>query len=485
MKKNKCDKITIEQIINDFYQNNDIINYLIDEDDDYLEINNNYQIEEDKLMELTTIVLDIYREIYSELSLSEIQEVKYKIMEKIQERLKYEINKLQSPKYNIETLDKLEKQIKFLDTIPQPAQRTPEWYTFRNNRLTASDLGTAMNINPYSQMEKLIMKKCGEEMPFVTNSAITHGVKFEDVAIAVYQQRNRVIVKEYGCIPHPEIEFFGASPDGIVNYESENKNYVARMLEIKCPKSRPQTGFPPNYYEAQVQGQLEVCDLEWCDFLECDIKEYRNRDEFIKDCNDSYSKDSEDYIQYRKNNMEKGAILEIYNQDLKKMEYKYPNIDFNLEQLDKWIEDNIDIILDSDNLEYVNTTYWKLDKYTVTLIKRDRDWFLNKAFPCIENFWNQVLYYREHGIDKLHTKIKDAKIKKQINKQTGNSQSIEKFIVKSPGPTDKDKNNDSDKDANKKFVLDENIDFRDTINNDKLKKKNFKKDYLDKFDFLD
>ena len=78
MKKNKCDKITIEQIIDDFYQNNDIINYLIDEDDDYLEINNNYQIDEDKLIELTTIVLDIYREIYSELSLSEIQEVKYK-----------------------------------------------------------------------------------------------------------------------------------------------------------------------------------------------------------------------------------------------------------------------------------------------------------------------------------------------------------------------------------------------------------------------
>ena len=482
MKKNKYDKISIELLINDFYLNNDIVNYLIDNDEDYQEISNDYQVDMEKLMSITTLVLELYRQIYNELTLEEIQDVKYKIMDKIQERLKYEINKLQSPIYLPETLESLEKQIKYLDTIPQPAQRTPEWYEFRNNRLTASDLGTAMNINPYSQMDKLIMKKCGEEQPFVVNSAITHGVKFEDVAIAVYQKRNRVIVEEYGCIPHPEINFFGASPDGIVNYRSENKDYVARMLEIKCPKSRPQTGFPPDYYEAQVQGQLEVCDLEWCDFLECDIKEYGNREDFLKDSNIEYSSDTKEYIQYREKGMEKGAILELYNHDLKKMEYKYPDINYTLKELDEWIETNIDIILDSDNLEYVNTTYWKLDNYTVTLIRRDKEWFLNKAYPCIENFWNQVLYYREHGIDKLHTKIKDAKKKKIIDKKTGNSQSIEKFIIKSPNTSTSVNTCKTEK----QFVLDENIDFRDTLANlDTGKKKYTKKDYLDKFDFLD
>ena len=35
------------------------------------------------------------------------------------------------------------------------------------------------------------------------------------------------------------------------------------MLEIKCPKSRKLNGFVPEYYLAQVQGQLEVCDLEY------------------------------------------------------------------------------------------------------------------------------------------------------------------------------------------------------------------------------
>ena len=181
-------------MINDFYLNNDIVNYLIDNDEDYQEISNDYQVDMEKLMSITTLVLELYRQIYNELTLEEIQDVKYKIMDKIQERLKYEINKLQSPIYLPETLESLEKQIKYLDSIPQPAQRTPEWYEFRNNRLTASDLGTAMNINPYSQMDKLIMKKCGEEQPFVVNSAITHGVKFEDVAIAVYQ-KNKTQIK--------------------------------------------------------------------------------------------------------------------------------------------------------------------------------------------------------------------------------------------------------------------------------------------------
>ena len=53
------------------------------------------------------------------------------------------------------------------------------------------------------------------------------------------------------------IDYFGASPDGIVSYESKNKDYVGRMLEIKCPKSRKIDGIIPIGYYYQIQGQLE------------------------------------------------------------------------------------------------------------------------------------------------------------------------------------------------------------------------------------
>ena len=181
-----------------------------------------------------------------------------------------------SPIYENVEIERLKLIIKELKKIPQPEQRTPEWYVFRNGRLTASDLGAVMGYNPYEQYKNVVLKKCGLEMPFVTNRAIKHGVKYEEIVTMIYSFRNDLEVFEYGCIPHPTIPHFGASPDGIVDSGSNNKDYIGRMLEIKCPTGRPITGFCPEYYWAQVQGQLEVCDLKYCDFVECYIEEYKS-----------------------------------------------------------------------------------------------------------------------------------------------------------------------------------------------------------------
>ena len=305
------------------------------------------------------------------------------------------------PIYNNDDLIDLTQKIELIKKIPQPTQRSEEWYIYRNNRLTASDLGTAMNINPYSSREKLILKKCGHEEPFVPGPAIEHGVKYEDVAIEIYSKRNNVNVVEYGCIPHPTIPFFGASPDGIIDYNSQNKNYIGRMLEIKCPKSRPITGYPPDYYFAQVQGQLEVCDLEYCDFLECDIQEY-NKSNYLSDI---YEND----FSLRSNGLEKGVLIEQYNHVKKKMEYIYAPRFKDLEELEQWEDQLIDKILHDNNLEYIKTTYWKLVNYCTTLIIRDRELF-EDAYLYIKKFWDDVLKYRKNGIESLIKPKKEKKI---------------------------------------------------------------------------
>ena len=69
-----------------------------------------------------------------------------------------EIN-LKGSVYDAEKLVELKEQIKYLDTVPQPAQRSEEWYAFRKARLTASDFGTAVGINPYSDRKKLLRKE--------------------------------------------------------------------------------------------------------------------------------------------------------------------------------------------------------------------------------------------------------------------------------------------------------------------------------------
>ena len=294
-------------------------------------------------------------------------------------------NRVLDPEYNESDIKYLRKKIKHLETIPQPEQRSEEWYEFRNNRLTASDFYSVIDKKSLSKVKQLIYKKCGGDVPFLTNDAILHGVKFEPIATSIYEKKNNLVILEFGCIPHSLIDFFGASPDGIVSYDSINKNYIGRMLEIKCPKSRKITGIIPPGYFAQIQGQLEVCDLQYCDFLECDFQIYQ-KDDYLADTSHEF----------------KGVIVELYNTKLSKPIYHYYDDKDDLEKWEKQIIDTI-FAVGNDGLEYVGTTYWYLNKYNVVLVERDLKYF-SSNYENIENFWKEVLKYREIGIDKLDYK---------------------------------------------------------------------------------
>jgi putative phage-type endonuclease len=354
-------------IINDVFDNNDL------EGDDLYD---NTIYEEIKMM-----VLEIYSQINPITNSSDVSEVEQHINTLLYQRQ----NMVKDPIYCESDLLYLEAKIKHLAQIPQPEQRSEEWYIFRNNRLTASDFYSVMDGGAISRRNELIMKKCGEEMPFLTNAAILHGIKFEDMAVKIYEKQNNVKVNEFGCLPHSTIPFFGASPDGIVSYESINKNYVGRMLEIKCPKSRKITGIIPDGYFAQIQGQLEVCDLEYCDYLECDFQMYASKDEFFKD-----------------DIREKGIIVEFYDTNLKKNLNYYATEDHikSYDLFKQWEDSLLSKIYDNENLEYLTTTYWYLNKLNVVLVKRDKSYF-TKNYINIKQFWDDVLKYREIGLETL------------------------------------------------------------------------------------
>ena len=73
---------------------------------------------------------------------------------------------------------------------------------------------------------------------------------------------------------------FGASPDGI--------NDLGTMVEIKTPYRRRVDGNIPNGYMLQMQGQMAVCGLEECDFVDATIKmDYRSLDAYLMDIADS------------------------------------------------------------------------------------------------------------------------------------------------------------------------------------------------------
>lgn len=334
--------------------------------------------------------------------------------------------RVKPPRYSPKQIKSIEEQIKFLKTIPQPEQRTPEWYKFRNNRLTASDLGTIIGVNPYETYNKIVQKKCGFEAPFFMNKHIKRGVKYEEVITNIYEFRNKVKVFEYGCIPHPTIGHFGASPDGIVDSCSENKNYIGRMLEIKCPGARPITGFCPEYYYAQVQGQLEVCDLELCDFVECKIEDYESKMDYFDDFY-LLPDGSVDY-HYSKSGLEKGIVIEAYDKSKGKEKYYYGKLGMNYQQAYLWEQDIIEnSILTDDNLDYLNTTYWYATEYNELLIHRRKEWFHRKCIPLINKFWEDVQHYRTKPMEEIESLVKTAKKKEEPPK-------IDSFVTTNAPP---------------------------------------------------
>ncbi len=177
-------------------------------------------------------------------------------------------------------------QIEILNKIPQMLQRSPEWFESRKMRITASEIGSVLGVNPYKSRnvfwkEKLSILRGEPEKERKYSFISEHGVKYEPVVQNIIRKRfpeNPFPLYEYGMICHPTISFLGASPDGVL--------FDGTMVEIKCPPTRvisPYTIVP--YYYSQMQLQMECCNFDRCEFIECKIYEYKNENSFMIDSN--------------------------------------------------------------------------------------------------------------------------------------------------------------------------------------------------------
>lgn len=286
---------------------------------------------------------------------------------------------------NIYTIRK--EKLKKLKLLELPEQRSPEWYAMRKEKLTASSIASAIGKCHFTTREELILSKI-EDKPYESNPITEWGVKYEDIAILFYEELYNVKVLDFGLIPHPTFKAFGASPDGICD-DTGNDEYVSRMVEIKCPPKRKFTKTCPPHYLMQVQGQLEVCDLDHCDFFQVKIEEYENYEEYEKDIfvNDDQIIPGRTYLNYPK-----GVTVSYRKKDELKLTYLYPNLNMTNEGYNDWIkEKKIEIIDNGD--EYVESKWWKITRFECTLIERDYNW------------WNENV---EH-ILKFYTDMEDCK----------------------------------------------------------------------------
>jgi putative phage-type endonuclease len=322
---------------------------------------------------------------------------------------------------------KFQEQFMMLYNTPQPEQRTKEWFDYRYNRITASDTATAIDCNPYESVESFICKKCDPNFPFLDNDFVFHGKKYEQIATSLYEHLYNSKVTEFGCVPSEKHKFLGASPDGISSLSTLDYKFnpkLGYMLEIKCPfvreiknKGAIAGDICPYYYYCQVQQQLECCELEFCDFIQCALVEYNNREEYLKDVNHKFiiTEGTDGSLMEVDNIMSKGMLLQflpkIYEPRYEGDKHHYkgfyiypPRLTMTNSQYNDWILEKISTWKDeypeiAETYYFDKVLYWKINNAHTVTIPRDREWFEN-IFPVLKETWEKVCYYREH-IDEL------------------------------------------------------------------------------------
>lgn len=151
-------------------------------------------------------------------------------------------------------------------------QRSEAWYAIKCGRVTGtrfSALVAKETTKTYKDLVADITTEIitGRMEETYSNEIMERGIETEPYARREYENIFDVKVEQCGFIIPDEDgkyhEWIGISPDGLI----ENG-----LLEIKCPLMKTHlnyisSGKLPAEYRYQVQGQLFVTGLEFCDFM--------------------------------------------------------------------------------------------------------------------------------------------------------------------------------------------------------------------------
>lgn len=153
--------------------------------------------------------------------------------------------------------------------ILKTEQRSPLWFKARLGRCTSSIISACIGRNKYKTPQEALKEIKGECTIFC-NSAMKHGIKYEDEARRIYQEHKNISVEQIGLAVPKWNKYIGCSTDGLVGDDG--------MIEIKCPvrfyKNLTQMEKTKEYeklidinHYIQMQCGLAVLDRKWCDYV--------------------------------------------------------------------------------------------------------------------------------------------------------------------------------------------------------------------------
>lgn len=324
----------------------------------------------------------------------------------------------------------MSRHLQALRAIEQPEQCTPAWYEMRNNLFTASNAWKALfsEASAFSLLREKVdafLATTGARAPALNvdaplvdaeattkqvhvrmygacaseDSPLSWGKRYEPLSVMHYERRYNTSVQEYGCLVHKDHAFLGASPDGI-NFK-EGSPIQGRMLEIKNVVSRVITGIPKEDYWIQMQLQMEVCDLNECDFLETKFQEFSSYEEYAAE----WTRAKESSASDGENPCEFGIIAAFFEgsghasePSPVRIHYEYAPLGLTLEEQDAWLEQiqasACTAIPFRTTRTWHRVIYWQLVQSSCVLVFRNRAWFAAAIAPLAEQ-WERVLYFRE------------------------------------------------------------------------------------------
>jgi putative phage-type endonuclease len=239
-------------------------------------------------------------------------------------------------------------------------QRSDSWHLRRSEMITASEVTKAFKTATPSGRKELLMRKLDgpKQAQGGTMTACMWGTQFEPIAKEIYGDiQGGAEVVDTTCVVHPVHKFLGASPDGIVLMKDTMDARWGKLVEFKCPISRPftQTSPIPNDYFHQMQMQMECCNIDECDYAEMQFKTC-GKTEWLAS-----------QSPYK-------GVFAVYDTGI--LDYKPKEMDFAL-----WRKN-----LEGDELRVV---YWTLNNIRIENVLRDPKW-LSTYLPDLLAFWDIV-----------------------------------------------------------------------------------------------
>lgn len=156
-------------------------------------------------------------------------------------------------------------------------QRTEDWHAARAGKWTGSKFvdvlarnkKTGEKLKAYYDLiwQVVVERMTGKAVEGPSGLALAWGQEVEPYAAEAYELETGNVIVNTGFIKHPEFEFAGCSPDGLIGDDGG--------LEMKCPKDskvhleRFISGVPDEY-RPQIQGCMWVTGRAWWDFVSYD-----------------------------------------------------------------------------------------------------------------------------------------------------------------------------------------------------------------------